>query len=177
MNLKLFILISILVFGFAFSQSKAEIELVKSINQYSNAIDKESKVVGYQFKVKGKDKTILYQYGKKGNEIVKISREWKQNSNNWWELYRDYFLLKNGERVFASQSITYTNMSDAEDIIGWSVSFWIDKNKVINMTSLGHGKTEMDDWDYESELKENFNYMLKKVKEFDKNRLAKIKKQ
>jgi len=44
------------------------------------------------------------------------------------------------------------------------------------MTSLGHGKTEMDDWDYESELKENFNYMLKKVKEFDKNRLVKIKK-
>jgi|GEM_PF-5852053 len=176
MKLKLFILISVLVFGFALSQSKAEMELVKSINQYSDAIDKDPKVVDYQFKVKGKKKTIIYKYSKKGNEIVTISREWKENSNNWWELYRDYFLLKNGVRVFASQSITYTNMSDAEDIIGWSVRFWIDKNKVINMTSLGHGKTEMDDWDYELELKENFNYMLKKVNEFDKNRLVKINK-
>lgn len=36
------------------------------------------------------------------------------------------------------------------------------------MPSMGHGKTEMDDWDYEKELKENFNYMLKKVQEKDK---------
>lgn len=174
MRFKLSILISILVFGFAFSQSKQVLAVVENINQYSEAIDKDKEVIEYKFEVKGKDKTILYQYSKKGNEIVKISREWKENSNNWWELYRDYFLLKNEERIFAVQSITYKNMSDAEDIIGWSSTFWINK-KVIHMVSLGHGKSEMDDWDYESELKENFNYMLKTVKEFDKNRLAKVK--
>ena len=37
------------------------------------------------------------------------------------------------------------------------------------MTSLGHGKTETDDWDYEKELKENFNYMIEKVRKMDKN--------
>ena len=58
---------------------------------------------------------------------------------------------------------------------GWKCTFWINKNKVINMTSLGHGKTELDDWDYDLELNDNFNYMLKTMKEFDKNRLAKIK--
>jgi len=170
MKLKIFFLLFVLVFGLGFSQSKADLIEVENINKYSEIIDKDSQITKYQFQVKGKKKTIHYHYEKKGNEIVKISREWKENSNNWWELYNDYFLLKNGERVFASQSITYTNMSDAEDIIGWSVSFWIDKNKVIHMTSLGHGKTEMDDWDYESELKENFNYMLKTVKNYDKNR-------
>ncbi|KFC23816.1 hypothetical protein [Epilithonimonas lactis] len=174
MRLKLSILISILVFGFAFSQSKEVLVVVENINKYSKVIDKDPKVIEYKFEVKGKDKTILYQYSKKGNEIVKISREWKRDSNDWWELYRDYFLLKNGERIFAIQSITYTNMSDAKDIIGWSSTFWIDK-KVIHMVSLGHGKSEMDDWDYELELKDNFNYMLKTAKEFDKNRLAKIK--
>lgn len=174
MRLKLSILISILVFGFAFSQSKEVLRVVENINQYSEAIDKDPKVIEYKFEVKGKDKTILYQYSKKRNEIVKISREWKGDSNDWWELYRDYFLLKNGERIFAIQSITYTNMSDAKDIIGWSSTFWIDK-KVIHMVSLGHGKSELDDWDYELELKDNFNYMLKTVKEFDKNRLANLK--
>ena len=58
---------------------------------------------------------------------------------------------------------------------GWSCTFWINKNKVINLTSHGHGKTESDEWDYELELKDNFNYMLKTVKEFDNNRLSKIK--
>ena len=52
---------------------------------------------------------------------------------------------------------------------GWSCTFWIHKNKVIHMTSLGHGKTETDDWDYEKELKENFNYMIEKVRKMDKN--------
>lgn len=175
MRLKLSILISILVFGFAFSQSKSDFELVKSINQYSIAIDKDQKVIEYKFEVKGKDRTILYQYSKKGNEIVKISREWKEDKDNYTDTFTDYFLLKDGQRVFATQSIVYTNKSDAEDIGGWSCTFWINKNKVINMTSLGHGKTELDDWDYELELKNNFNYMLRTVKEFDKNRLAKLK--
>ncbi len=170
MKLKIFFFLFILVFGLGFSQSKTDLIEVENINKYSEIINKDSKITKYQFQVKGKNKTIHYQYEKKGNEIVKISREWKQNSNNWWELYNDYFLLKNGEKVLASQSITYTNMSDAEDIIGWSVRFWIHNNKVINSTSLGHGKTEMDDWDYELELKDNFNYMLKTVKNYDKNR-------
>jgi len=175
MRLKLSILISILVFGFAFSQSKEVLAVVENINKYSEAIDKDPKVIEYKFEVKGRDKTILYQYSKKGNEIIKISREWKEDKDNYTDTFTDYFLLKDGQRVYATQSIVYTNKSDAEDMGGWSCTFWINKNKVINMTSHGHGKTESDEWDYELELKENFNYMLKTVKEFDKNRLAKLK--
>lgn len=175
MRLKFSILISILVFAFAFSQSKEVLRVVENINQYSEAIDKEPKVTEYKFEVKGKDKTILYQYSKKGNEIVKISREWNEDKDNYTNTFTDYFLLKDGQRVYATQNIVYTNKSDAEDMGGWKCFFWINKSKVINMTSLGHGKTELDDWDYELELKDNFNYMLKTVKEFDKNPLAKIK--
>lgn len=175
MRLKLSILISILVFGFAFSQSKEVLAVVENINQYSEAIDKDPKVIEYKFEVKGKVKTILYQYSKKGNEIIKISREWNEDKDNYTNTFTDYFLLKDGQSFYATQNIVYTNKSDAEDMGGWKCIFWINKSKVINMTSLGHGKTELDDWDYELELKDNFNYMLKTVKEFDKNRLAKIK--
>ena len=175
MRFKLFILISILVFGFAFSQSKEVLAVVENINKYSEAIDKDPKVIEYKFEVKGKDKTILYQYSKKGNEIVKISREWNEDKDNYTNTFTDYFLLKDGQRVYATQNIVYTNKSDAEDMGGWSCTFWINKNKVINLTSHGHGKTESDEWGYELELKDNFKYMLKTVKEFDKNRLAKIK--
>ena len=169
MKFKLFLILNILLFGIVFAQSKAESLEIENINKYSETIDKDSNVTEYQFKVKNKNKIVQYQYSKKGNEIVKISREWKENNGKYIDTYTDYFLLKNGESVYANQSIVFKNNSDDEDMGGWSCTFWIHKNKVIHMTSLGHGKTETDDWDYEKELKENFNYMIEKVRKMDKN--------
>lgn len=168
MKFKLFLMLSTLFFGIAFSQSKADSLEIENINKYSETINKDSKIAEYQFEVKNKNKNVQYRYSKKGNEIVEISREWKENNGNHVDTYTDYFLLKNGERVYANQNFTYHNKSDNEIMGGWGCRFWINKNKVIHMTSLGHGKTERDDWDYEKELKENFDYMLKKVREKDK---------
>lgn len=168
MKLKLFLILSILLFGRLSSQSKAELIDVENINKYSEIINKDSRIVEHQFEVKSKSKIVKYKYSKKGNEIVKMSREWNQDNGNYIDTYTDYFLLKNGERVYADQSIVFNDRSNKEIMGGWSCTFWIHKNKVIHMTSLGHGKTEMDDWDYEKELKENFNYMLKIVREKDK---------
>ena len=50
------------------------------------------------------------------------------------------------------------------------------KYRIICIDLLGHGKTEMDDWDYNLELKENFEFMLKTVKDFDNKRKLKEKK-
>lgn len=168
MKLKLFLILSILLFGRFLSQSKTDLIETENINKYSEIIDKDSTIVEYQFEIKNKSKIVKYKYSKKGNEIVKIFREWKENNGNYIDTYTDYFLLKNEERVYANQSIIFKNKSDEEDIGGWSCTFWLKKDKVIHMTSLGHGKTETDDWDYEKELKENFDYMLKKVREKDK---------
>ena len=169
MKFKLFLILNILLFGIVFAQSKAESLEIENINKYSETIDKDSNVTEYQFEVKNKNKIVQYQYSKKGNKIVKISREWKENNGNYIDTYTDFFLLKNAEKVYANQSIVFKNRSDEEDMGGWSCTFWIHKNKVIHMTSLGHGKTETDDWDYEKELKENFNYMIEKVRKMDKN--------
>ena len=43
-------------------------------------------------------------------------------------------------------------------------NFWIEDNKVIYMNSLGHGKTEDENWDYEKEIRENFNFMMKTIR-------------
>ncbi|WP_139421464.1 hypothetical protein [Chryseobacterium mulctrae] len=167
---KILLTLTILYFGIAFSQTKADSLEIENINKYSETINENSKIAEYQFEVKSKNKIVKYQYSKKGNEIVEITREWKVDNGDYIDTYIDYFLLKNEERVYVNQSIVFKKKSDEEIIGGWSCTFWIKKDKVIHMTSLGHGKTELPDWDYEKELKENFNYMMKQVQKVEKNK-------
>ena len=168
MKLKFSFLLLLLIFGISFSQSKTDLAAADKINQYADRIDKDSSRAKYTFEIPAKGKLIRYEYEKEGNEIIKMTRKWDENNGKYTDTYSDYFLLKNEAKVLALQSITYKNKSDATDIGGWNCKFWIKNDRVINMTSLGHGKTERDDWDYELELKENFSYMLKTVKNFDK---------
>lgn len=176
MRYKTFQFFLLLLFGFAFSQTQVELKQKESIDKYSDAIDKNASVKKYKFIVKEKEKDIQYKYEKKGNEFVKMSREWSIKNGIYKETYTYHFLIKNGKKIYASEGITYQNYNDAEDLSGWSVQFWLQDDKVIYTTSLGHGKTEMDDWDYNLELKENFAYMLKTVKDFDnKRKLKEIK--
>lgn len=160
----------IFYFGIASSQTKENLMEVEKINQYSELIDKDSYTKRNVFQINGKEKNITYTYWKKGNEIVKISREWKQNNGQFIDTYTEYFLLKNEERVYANQSIIFNNKLDKEIMGGWSCIFWFHKNKVIHTTSLGHGKTEDDSWDYEKEMKENFDYMMKQVQKIEKEK-------
>jgi len=170
MRLKFLLLLSILFFGISLAQSKSDLLEVEKINKYSESIDHDPNVVEYKFQVSNKGKNVYYKYLKKQKKIVRISREWNESIDNYLYTYTDYFLLRNGEKIYASQSIVSKNKSDPEDIGGWSVQFWINKNKILHITSLGHGKTEDEDWDFEKELKENFNYMLEKVRKNEKNK-------
>ncbi|MFC6266820.1 hypothetical protein [Frigoriflavimonas asaccharolytica] len=164
------------LFGFAYSQTTAELKQKKSIDYYSDAIEKDKSVKKYKFTVIGSDKNILYKYEKKSNEIVKISRNWDEKDGDYKATYSYDFVMKNESKIYAQEGITYQNYNDSEDISIWNVKFWLKNDKVIFTTSLGHGKTEMDDWDYEKELKENFNYMLKTVKNYDNKRMLIEKK-
>lgn len=166
MKVKISFLLFLLVFGISFSQSTAELSEIKRIDQYSEKIDSDKNVKKYKFDVKAKDKTIHYSYQKKGNTIVTLSREWQEKKGDLMYTFSDKFLLENGNKIFAYQTESWK--ANDEDEYGWYCRFYIKNNKVFYMPSMGHGKTEMDDWDYEKELKENFNYMLKKVQEKDK---------
>lgn len=166
MKFKLFLIINVLLFGIVFSQTKADSLEIKRIDKYSEKIDSDKNVKKYKFDVKVKDKTIHYSYQKKGNTILTLSREWQEKKGDLMYTFSDKFLLENGKKVFAYQTESWK--TNDEDEYGWYCRFYIKNNKVFYMPSMGHGKTEMDDWDYEKELKENFNYMLKKIQEKDK---------
>ena len=176
MKLKLIQFLLLLLSVLAFSQSKTELKKKESIDQYADTLEKDKGIKKYQFIVKGKDKEITYKYEKKGDKFVKMSRQWEIKNGAYKETYSYHFLMKDEKKIYASEGITYQNYKDPEDLSGWSVQFWLENNQVIYTTSLGHGKTEMDDWDYNKELKENFEYMLKTVKTFDKKKESKEKK-
>ena len=169
MEIKSLFIVLLFFFGTVASQSKEELALTKNIDNYVSSIESDKDGKTHKFEVKGNSKVINYEYKKKENKIVSVSREWDEENGAYTDHYSDYFILKNGKRVYANQSITSTNKKDSEHVSGWSCQFWFRENKVFNMRSHGHGKTELDDWDYEKEMRENFEYMMKTVKTFDKN--------
>lgn len=88
-------------------------------------------------------------------------------------IYTDYYLLKNGKILIATQNIESKNIEI--EISGWNCKFWIKDNKVIDMISLGQGKTELDVWNYEKEINDNFNYMMKIIMKNEIDRQRKTK--
>ena len=169
MKLKSLFILLLFFYGSAASQSKEDLLVMKNIDKEVSLIESDKSIKTYSFPVKKGSQVIQYKYKKKENKIVSVSREWDEENGAYNDHYKDYFILKNGKRVYANQSIASTNKKDSDHVSGWSCQFWFRENKVFNMRSHGHGKTELDDWDYEKEMRENFEYMMKTVKTFDKN--------
>ncbi len=146
----------------------------KKVDAYVEGLA-HKKIKEYHFEKFDGKKIIKYEYEKLGDEIIRIQRKWQVKYGQSIDTYLQYFYLEKGKRVFAEDAINFQNETNTLDVGGWNVRFWIKNNKVVYITSLGHGKTEDSDWDYEKELKENFEFMLKTVKKEDaKKKTSKI---
>lgn len=169
MKLRLIIFLLLAFFGKCFSQTDFDSVKAAKINDYIEKIVNDKKIEKKSFTVYGKNrKRADYQYDLKAGKTVRISREWKSRHDNWEETNIDEFFLLNGKYIYARQSITDVDINDRKNISGWSFRMWIENGQVIYMTSLGHGKTESDDWNYKKELEDNFNFMMKTIKKHKK---------
>lgn len=168
MKSKFFIILLSCYFGFVHSQIKTDTTEVARINKYVESLNK--KVKDYHFERNDGKKIIKYEYSKLGDEIVRIQRRWELKNGEYIDTYQQYFYLEKGKKVFAEDAVSYQKENDSEDGGIWNCRFWIKNNEVINITSLGHGKTEDDSWDYDKELKENFEFMLKTVRKEDEKK-------
>lgn len=165
MKAKFFIILLSFCFGFVHSQIKEDTIEMARIDKYVEGLTK--KVKDYHFEKNEGKKIIKYEYSKLGDKIVRIQRKWKQKNEDYIDTYLQYFYLEKGKRVFAEDALTYQKENDSLSVVSWNCRFWIKNNNVIYIRSLGHGKTEDDSWDYDKELKENFEFMLKTVKKED----------
>ena len=60
--------------------------------------------------------------------------------------YREVYYSKNGVLLYAIDSDRYIKENSIGDNI-WECEFFIKDGKIYSEISLGHGKTERDDWD------------------------------
>lgn len=56
-------------------------------------------------------------------------------------------MLKNGELIFALESIADLSIKEKEDQWFWTCHYAYKDNLAVDMVSLGHGPTENDEWD------------------------------
>jgi hypothetical protein len=90
-------------------------------------------------------------------EIRIMSREYFDSTRKNWIDYKDGFLLNaNGELTIAyeTEKFMFDGGYEPQETAVWSCSYTIDEGKIIDYKSMGHGKTETDEWEPESILEE-----------------------
>uniref|UniRef100_UPI0040484E32 hypothetical protein n=1 Tax=Roseivirga sp. TaxID=1964215 RepID=UPI0040484E32 len=76
-----------------------------------------------------------------GNDIKFISISSEDSLTNYSEIY----LTRNDTLVYAEES-TATHFLSLDDVIFWNCAYLLESNRVLDYISLGHGKTEEDEW-------------------------------
>lgn len=68
-------------------------------------------------------------------------------------VYSEKYYLKNGSLIYAYESeLLYFPSLKIDDPSTWAGDFYFANNKMIDYVTLGHGKSEKDDWDPEKEI-------------------------
>jgi len=122
------------------------------INEIVRAIDNIGKVNSKSFtkdKIVGKKKFIENWQHFDNHNLSRIVIDYTIDSTAYSEKY--YF--KDGSLIYAYESIIlfYPDLGIDQGTM-WAGDFYFSKGKLIDHVTLGHGKSEKDDWDPEKEI-------------------------
>lgn len=76
---------------------------------------------------------------KNGNRIIKIE------SHNADTFYQEIYFENNGNLIYAKETENYMPKNHFTQM-AWNCEFYIQNGELITLVSLGHGKTEDDEW-------------------------------
>lgn len=76
------------------------------------------------------------------NRIIKIDSHEEQT------LYQEVYYEQNRELIYAEESIKYMPINHYV-LQTWTCQFYAEKGKLVSLMSLGHGKTEDNEWNPE----------------------------
>lgn len=117
-----------------------QIDEKERITQIQNEIaEKENKTVQAVTNYGGK---IEFWSFTELNDSIKSFEVWSYKDEYF---YSEYYLLENGRLVYAiewEQFIPYNHTPQS----GWNCAYFLKNDTVFYHISLGHGKTETDDW-------------------------------
>ena len=154
------VLIPFLIPFLCFSQQKGPDS--SSINEIVRKIDKLSKTSSRLFtntKVINNKKVKEAWQHFDNKQLAKIIINYTIDSTSYSEEY--YF--KDGSLIYAyEKEILSSPFLGMDEYSEWAGEFYFSKGKLIDLATLGHGKSESDDWDPE---KETLQRMGKRKKE------------
>lgn len=141
-------------------------DLMKRIDSDVAAIDERYTKSRRDFILRrklNKRKTVsekwTYSIRKGSLEFLSISR--RSGDSGFSESY----YMKNGRMFFASEYIAvYFRDEPGEISQGWSARYYFDGRKLIDAPTIGHGKSEADDWNPEKELPARLKARLKQLR-------------
>lgn len=103
------------------------------------------------------DKQIKYRFtNKHGHQY--ISRSWITGTDKRQTQVTQNFFLEDNELLTADEQILWIN--DREDTAVWKGEYFFRNGKMVDLTTLGHGKSEADSWDPGREVQHNLEEAL-----------------
>lgn len=138
---------------FSFGQSLMEQK--STIDDLVNMIDADKANASFGFNIIAMKKVfhkIYYQYQTRHGSIVKIERRFKLHSDSTLQT----FYFKNTRLIYATEFIiSYYGEKNKPDSMFWGGNYYFAKNKLLDFITLGHGKSETDEWDPQQEVLAN----------------------
>ena len=146
----LFFLIAFSVSNSSFSQaSTAQKTGIDNIVAYIDS-DKDQQI--HKFSIAADKKVLLpikYSYWTKAGKITKIIRQFKILNDSTEQT----FYFNNNQLVYSTENImTYYVEKNVSDSILWGGTYYFKSGKLIDIRTLGHGKSESDDWNPQAEV-------------------------
>jgi hypothetical protein len=145
----------ILLFSFSVSFGQSLMEQKSTIDAAVEAIDTDKANAAFNFNITSTKKVfhkIYYQYQSRQGSIVKIERRFKLHNDSTIQT----FYFKNAQLIYATELITsYYGEKNKPDSMVWGGNYYFSKNKLIDFITLGHGKSETDEWNPQQEVLAN----------------------
>jgi YD repeat-containing protein len=90
--------------------------------------------------------------------LIRIETERRIKSTR----YHNTFYLRDGQ-LYCAEELIAEEAGNGEALSAWSASFVFEKSKLVALSSLGHGKSETDDWNPEAYVPHAFFWAVRSV--------------
>ncbi|WP_298312165.1 hypothetical protein [uncultured Aquimarina sp.] len=157
LRLTIYMILCSIIQGFAQNQQEAEQKLRDSIHtefikNYNNcSFYSKNGVTNFN----GKTEFWKICKLKNGNRIIEIE------SHEEATYFQEIYFEKKGKLIYARETQNYNPINSFEQM-RWNCEFYIKNDKVITTMSLGHGKTENEEWD-ENAIMEMYSKRLNEI--------------
>ncbi len=156
------LILSNVLFAQNLAQQKAVIiTAVKNIDQNKNA-------KATSFSIPALKKVlhhISYQYSQDKDGYIKIFRQYSHKNDTTQEAY--YF--KKGQLIYATETIIsyYSHQANIDSSI-WKGDFYFANGKLIDHVTLGHGRSETEEWNPEQDVLQSLREAKRDIERYKK---------